>query len=83
MHLLLLFVSRISVCTYSLQRVGLQSSDYYADGVAQGFVEELGSALVHIMIIGCVNNLRTLVALSLYSSGFYILITADWWPSSF
>ena len=27
MHLLLLFDSRISLCTYLLQRVGLQSSD--------------------------------------------------------
>ena len=51
MHLLLLFVSRISVCTYLLQRGGLQSSDkyvhyYYGDGVAQGFVVELGGGLV-------------------------------------
>ena len=54
MHLLLLFVSRIYVCTYLLQRVGLQSSDkyihhyYYGYGVAQGFVVELVGGLVHI-----------------------------------
>ena len=57
MHLLLLSVSRISVCTYLLQRVGLQSSDnhvhyYYDYGVAQGFVVELGGGLMHIIIIG-------------------------------
>ena len=58
MHLLLLFVSRISVCTYLLQRDGLQSSDkyinyYYGYGVAQGFVVELGGGgLMHIIIIG-------------------------------
>ena len=51
MHLLLLFVSRISVWTYSLQRVGLQSSDkyvhyHYVDSVAQMFVVELGGWLV-------------------------------------
>ena len=49
MHLLLLFVSRISI--------GLQSSDkyvyyYHGCGVAQGFVVELGGGLVHITIIG-------------------------------
>ena len=64
MHLLLLFVSRISACTYLLQRVGLQSSDkyvhyYYGDGVAQGFVVELGGGLMHFIIIGCVNKLTT------------------------
>ena len=69
MHLLLLFVSRISVCTYLLQWVGLQSSVkyihyYYGYGVAQGFVVELGGELMHIIIIGCVNKLTTLVALS-------------------
>ena len=69
MHHLLLFVSRISVCTYFLQRVGLQSSDkyvhyYYGDGVAQGFVVELGGELMHIIIIGCVNKLATLVVFS-------------------
>ena len=68
MHLLLLFVSRISVYTCMLQPIGLQSSDkyvhyYYGDGVAQGFVVELGGGLVHITIIGCVNKLTTLVAL--------------------
>ena len=68
MHLLLLFVSRISVGTY-LRIYGLQSSDkyvhyYYGYGVAQGFVVELGGGLVHIIIIGCVNKLTTLVALS-------------------
>ena len=57
MHLLLLFVSRIYVYTSMLQPIGLQSSDkyihyYYGDGVAQGFVMELGSGLVHITIIG-------------------------------
>ena len=88
MHLLLLFVSRISVCTYSLQRIGLQTSDkyvhyYHGDGAAQGFVVELGGGLVHIIIIGCVNELTTLVALFSFSSGFYFLITSDWWPSSF
>ena len=69
MHLLLLFGSRIYVCTYLLQRVGLQSSDkyvhyYYGYAVAQGFVVELGGGLMHIILIGCVNKLRTLVALS-------------------
>ena len=69
MHPLLLFVSRIYVCTYLLQRVGLQSSDkyvhyYYGYGVAQGFVLELDGGLMHIIIIGCVNNLTTLIALS-------------------
>ena len=69
MHLLLLFGSWISVCTYLLQRVGLQSSDnyvhyYYGYGVAQGFVVELGGGLMHIIIIGSVNKLTTLVALS-------------------
>ena len=70
MHLLLLFGSRISVCTYLLQcGVGLQSSDkyvqyYYGYCVAQGFVVELGDGLMHIIIIGCVNKLTTLVALS-------------------
>ena len=69
LYLLLLFVARISVCTYLLQCVGLQSSDkyihyYYGDGVAQGFVGELGGGLMHIIIIGCVNKLTTLVALS-------------------
>ena len=74
MHLLLVFVSRISVCTYALQRVGLQSSDkyvqyhyyhyHYGDGDAQGFVVGLGGGLVHIVIIGGVKKLTTLVALS-------------------
>ena len=55
MHLLLWFVSRIFVCTYSLQRVGLESSDkyvhyYHGDGVAQGFVVELGGGFGHIII---------------------------------
>ena len=68
MHFLLLFVSRISVYTCMLQLIGLQSSDkfvqyYYGDGVAQGFVVELGGGMVHITIIGCVNKLTTLVAL--------------------
>ena len=68
MQLLLSFDSRISLCTYSLQCIGLQSSDkyvhyYHGDGVAQGFVVELGGGLVHIIIIGCVNELTTLVAL--------------------
>ena len=52
-----------------LQRIGLQWGDkyvhyYYGDGVAQRFVVELGSGLVHITIIGYVNKLTTLVALS-------------------
>ena len=71
MHLLLLFVSRISAFTYMylLQRVGLQSSDeyvhyYYGYAVAQGFVVELSGGLMHIIIIGCVNKLAILVALS-------------------
>ena len=69
MHILLLFVSRISVCTKLLQRVGLQSSDkyvhyYYGYGVAQGFEVELGGGLMHIIIFGCLNKLTTLVALS-------------------
>ena len=64
MYLLLLFVSWISACTYSLQRVGLQPSDKYiqyynGDGVVQGFVVELSGGLVHIIIIGCVNKLTT------------------------
>ena len=68
MHLSLLVVSRISVCTYSLQRVRLQSSDkyvhyHYVDGVAQGFVVEVGCWLVHIIMIGRVNKLTTFVAL--------------------
>ena len=88
MHLLLLFVSRISVCTYLLQRVGLQLSDkyvhyYYGYGVAQGFVVELGGGLMHIIIIGCVNKLTTLVALSYFSSVFCTLITANWCSISF
>ena len=57
MHLLLYFASRISLYTYLLQRVRLQSSDkyvhyYYGNGVAQGFVVELGGGLMHIIIIG-------------------------------
>ena len=69
MHLLLVFGSIISVCTYLLQRVALQSSDkyvhyHYGYGVAQGFVVELGGGLMHIIIIGYVNKLTTLVALS-------------------
>ena len=52
-----------------MQRIGLLSSDkyvhhYYGYGVAQGFVVELGGGLMHIIIIGCVNKLATLVALS-------------------
>ena len=67
MHLLLLFVSRIFVCTYSLQCVALQSGDkyvhnHYGDSVAQGFVVKLAGGLVHITIIGCVNKQTTLVA---------------------
>ena len=67
-HLLLLFVSRIYVCTCMLQRIGFRSSDTYVqyrygDGVAQGCVVELGGGLVHITIIGYVNKLTTLVAL--------------------
>ena len=51
-----------------VQRIKLQSSDkyvhyHYGDGVAQGFVVELGGGLVHITIIGYVNKLATLVAL--------------------
>ena len=51
-----------------LRRVGLQSSDkyvhyYHGDDVAQGFVVELGGGLEHIIIIGYVNKLITLVAL--------------------
>ena len=69
MLLLLLFVSSIAVCTYSLQRVGLQSSDkyvhyYYGDGVAQWFVAELGGGLEHVIIIGRVYKLATFVAVS-------------------
>ena len=61
MHFLLLLVSRISVYTCTLQRIGLQSSDkyvhyYHGDGVAQGFVVELGGGLVHITISGYVNK---------------------------
>ena len=61
MHLVLLFVSRISVCSYLLQRVGLQSSDKYVHycygyGVAQEFVVELGGGLMYMIIIGCVNK---------------------------
>ena len=69
MHILLLFISRISVFTYLLQCVRLQSSDryvhyYYGYGVAKGFVVKLGGGLMHIIIIGCVNKLTILVALS-------------------
>ena len=69
MHLLLLFVFRISICICMLQWIGLQWSDkyvhhYYGDGVAQGFVVELGGGLVHITIIGYVIKLTTLVTLS-------------------
>ena len=68
MHFLLLFLSRISVYICMLQPIGLQSSDkyvhyYYGDGVAQGFVVELGGGLVHITIIGLVDKLTTLIAL--------------------
>ena len=68
MHLLLVFVSRISVYSCMLQLIGLQSSDtyihyYHGDGIAQGFVVELGGWMVHVTIIGCVNKLTTLVAL--------------------
>ena len=57
MHLLLMFVSRISVYTCMLQPIGLQSSDkyvhyHYGDCVAQGFVVELSDGLVHIIITG-------------------------------
>ena len=88
MHLLLLLVSRISVCTYMVQRIGLQSSDqyvhyYYGDCVEQSFVAELGGGLVYISIIGYVNILTNLVALLLFSSGVYIPIIADWWSYSF
>ena len=67
MHLFLLFVSKLSVCKYTLQCVGLQSSDnyvhyYHGDGVTKGFVVELCGWLVHIIIIGCVNKLTTVVA---------------------
>ena len=84
MHLLRLFASRISVCTYMLQSIGLQSSNkfvhyFYGNGVAQSFVVELGGWLVHITIIGHVNILTTLVALLEFSSGFYILMTADYY----
>ena len=56
MHLLLLFVSRISVYICMLQPIGLQSSDkyvhyYYGNVVAQGFVVAIGDGLVHITII--------------------------------
>ena len=87
MHLVLLFVSRISVCTYLLQRVGLQSSDkyvhyYYGYGVAQGFVVELGGGLMHMIIIGCVSKLTTSCVIIIFIR-FNILITANWWSSSF
>ena len=63
MHLLLWF-AWISVCTYSLLHIGLQSSVIYDDGIAQGFVVELGGGLVmHDTMIGYVNKLITLVAL--------------------
>ena len=69
MHPLLLFVSRISVCTCMLQCIGLQSSDnyvhyYYGDGGAQRFVVDLGGGLVYITTILYVNKLTILVALS-------------------
>ena len=56
MHLLLLFVSRISLYTCMLQPIKLQTSDkyvhyHYGNCVAQGFVVELGGGLVHITII--------------------------------
>ena len=69
MYLLLLLVSRISVCIYSLQRIRFQSNDkyvhyyHYGDCVAQGFVVELGGGLVHITIIRYVNKLTVLVAI--------------------
>ena len=70
-----------------LQRIGLQLSDkyvhYYGDDVAQSFVVELGGGLVHITTTGYVNILTTFVVLLLFSSGFYILIIADWWSSRF
>ena len=56
---------------------------YHGDGFAQDFVVNSGGGLVHITIIGYVNKLTILDALLQFSSGFYILLTADWWPSSF
>ena len=53
MHLLLLFVCRSDKYVHY----------YYGDGVAQGFVVELGGWLVHITIIGKVNKLTALVVL--------------------
>ena len=55
MHLLLLFVSRISVYICMLQPIVLQSSDKY--------VHYYYGEFVHITIIGCANKLKTLVAL--------------------
>ena len=68
MRLLPVFVSRISVCTFMLQRIGSQLSDkcvhyYYGDDVAQSFVVELGGGLVHITTTGYVNILTTFVVL--------------------
>ena len=66
MHPLLWFVSRISVCTYSLQRIDCNQVIsmfiiiIYVDGLAWGFVVELGGGLVHNTIIGYVNKLATL-----------------------
>ena len=68
MYLLLLFVSRIPVCTCMLLRIGLQSSDkyvhyYYGDGIAQEFESGAWGGLVHITTIGYVNKLAISVAL--------------------
>ena len=70
MHLLLFFVSRISVYTYLLQRVGLQSSDkyvhyYYGYGVAQGFVVELGIKMTPKHNFSTINGFVTLKLMGL------------------
>ena len=54
-----LFFAKYS-CTHIVYRRSLVT--FYGNGVAQGFVVELGGGLVHITIIGCVNKLTTLVA---------------------
>ena len=89
-HRLLCFVSRICVCLHSLQGFGMQEviSIFIVivcgDGLAQGFVMELGGALVHNIMIGYVNKLKTQpLRFIIFIRGFHILITDDWWPCWF
>ena len=50
------------------------SSSIYGDGLAQGFVAELGGVLVHNTIIVYVNKLTTLILLSYFSSKVFTLL---------